>query len=548
MKRTGSLDGLIEPVQGSLRRQSILAVGQNLIWPMQAALVAIAIGQVLSGAPSLGVVATTVVGYVGLGLLRAVLSAMADRLAQETAEIIVSGLRRQIVTREAARAGFVPGQGPGALAALATEKVAALTPWLTRYTPARARSTVVPLVILGLAFAFSWAAGLILLITGPLIPVFMALVGFAAKDASARQMAQIGSLNDLFVDRLSALVDIRVLGAARTVETGFVQLAADLRQRTMAVLRLAFLSSAVLELFAAIGVAMMAVYVGFSLLGQIEFGTWSGAPLSPEVGLFLLLLAPEFYQPLRDLASAWHDKAAAEAVADEYKSWSEAETIERIGAGAQVAPLPGPVSVRLINCISQHGVRLPHLVIAPGEAVALTGKSGAGKSTALRLIAGLERPSAGEVEVAGHALDGSVADAWRARIGFMPQSARFLSTSLKGNITLGRPGDPSRAITAAMAGGIVERLPGGLNTPLGESGGGLSGGEARRMMLARAIHGCPDLLLVDEPTADLDAETARLVIEGLIAEHQRGATLIVATHDPALVARLSRVVAIGDAG
>jgi len=296
--------------------------------------------------------------------------------------------------------------GAVVIAALAGEKLDLLAPYVTRYAPARARVMTVPLVILALAFWHSWAAGLVLLVSGPLIPLFMALIGMAAKEASARQMAEIGTLNDLLVERLSALVDIRLLGAGGAVMAGFSRQASDLRARTMAVLRVAFLSSTVLELFAAIGVAMVAVYVGFSLLGALSFGAWGGA-VSPRAGIFLLLLAPDFYQPLRDLSAAWHDRAAATAVIDEIEAWAADPGPQLPGMGAAAPRLAGPASLALLGCLTPAGMALPDIRIAAGERVALVGASGAGKTSALRLMAGLELPAAGQVIVAGQALTGS---------------------------------------------------------------------------------------------------------------------------------------------
>ena len=540
MSTSHRLDQLVASVRRPLRRLAAVSVAANLIWPIQAALVAGAIGGAASGtAPPL---VSLVAGYVALGLARTGLGLLADRLAQGVAEEVIGHMRAGIVATEARRGRA--GQGAGAVAALAAEKLEALTPWLVRYAPARARVMVVPLIILGLAFWFSWAAGLILLISGPLIPVFMALVGLAAKEASARQMAEIGSLNDLLVDRLGALVDIRLLGASDAVAQGFAAQATDLRTRTMAVLRLAFLSSTVLELFAAIGVAMMAVFVGFSLLGEIGFGTW-GTPLTPAAGIFLLLLAPEFYQPLRDLAAAWHDKAAAEAVADELADWQGQDLTLLPGTGARVAPLTGPASLALRGCVTASGLALPDMTIPAGEAVALVGPSGAGKTSALRLMAGLDLPDQGRVQVAGHDLTAKIADAWRVRIGWMPQRAQFLNTTLRGNLTLGREGDIGAALAAASADGLAASLPRGLATRLGETGGGLSGGEARRMTLARALFGAPDVILADEPTADLDARTAKAVTDGLLAARTRGVTLVVATHDMDLARRMDRIIRIG---
>lgn len=534
-----SLARLVRPVSRPLRQVSALTVVAGLIWPVQAALVAMAFGGILSGKPvGIGGLAA---GYVALGLVRAWLVMAADRKAQAAAESLIAGLRAEIVAGEATRSRAGAVGGAGAIAALAAEKLEALVPWLTRYAPARLRMAVLPLVILALSFWFSWAAGLVLLISGPLIPVFMALVGMAAQETSERQMARIGSLNDLLVDRLSALADIRLLGAGTVVARDFAAQAGGLRRDTMAVLRLAFLSSTVLELFAAIGVAMMAVWVGFSLLGVLSFGTW-GAPLTPAAGIFLLLLAPDFYQPMRDLAAAWHDKAAAEAVAKELAVWRKAEAAPLPGMGERVAPLAGPASIALSGCRAAYGLDLPDMIIAQGEAVALVGPSGAGKTTTLRLMAGLSLPHEGKIRVAGHLLTPAIADAWRARIGWMPQAPHFLNASLRANVALGRAGDMAAALGASAAIEVVTRLPGGLTTLLGETGGGLSGGEARRMTLARALYGAPDLILADEPTADLDAETARAVAEGLLAANRHGATLVVATHDSDLAARMDRII------
>lgn len=532
------LAGLIAPEQGALRRAAVLSGLAALIWPLQAALVAGALAGLLTdAAPPWGHVA----GFALLGVLRALLNHWAEGIAFTAGLRVTSQCRAAIVRREASRS---IGPAAGTIAALAAEKLDALLPYISRYAPARGRVIAVPLLILALAFWQSWAVGVVFLITGPLIPVFMALIGWAAQTTSQRQMAEIASLNDLLIERLHALLDIRLLGAGEAVANSFAETADRLRVQTMAVLRVAFLSSAVLELFAAIGVAMVAVYVGFSLLGLLGFGSY-GAPLTPAAGIFLLLLAPEFYQPLRDLSAAWHDRAAALAVAEEWADWQAQSDVPLLGQGAAAARLVGSADIITAGLQVQLGPRLlilPDFQLAAGETLALLGPSGSGKTTLLRLLAGMLRADAGQVLVVGQPLNDQTADGWRARLGWMPQQPHFLNASLRHNLCLARPGDLTPVLRAVAMQNVVAALPQGLNIRLGEGGGGLSGGEARRLTLARALHACPDVLLADEPTADLDASTAEAITAGLLALATTGCSLIIATHDEALAARMDRVI------
>ncbi|WP_460272239.1 thiol reductant ABC exporter subunit CydD [Celeribacter sp. ULVN23_4] len=528
----------------SIALASRLTALSSLLWLPQAAFVAALFSRLLLGEGGVSI-QTGTLAFLGFAALRLLLNYLAEGVLFRAGQSIVTTTRRKILAREAQSTAHSPLGGPGAMAALAGEKLDALLPYITRYAPAQMRVMTVPFAILALAFWQSWAVGLVFVVAGPLIPLFMALVGYAAKDASEQQMQEIGTLGDLLVDRLAALADIRLLGAAPRLIERFDKAADDLRSRTMAVLRIAFLSSTVLELFAALGVAMVAVWVGFSLLGEISWGAY-GSGITPWGGIFLLLLAPDYFQPLRDLSAAWHDKAAALAVTGELAEWDDYEPETLLGQGAKVAPLPGSASVILRGVTAQRGARVisyPDTGIAPGARVALSGPSGSGKTTLLRLIAGLDRPASGEITVAGEALDEETADAWRARLGWMPQAPMFLGRSLRHNISFGGVLSPDLISTTALD-GVLKALPKGDLTVLGETGGGLSGGEARRVMLARALAPAPDLVLADEPTADLDQETADRVTEALLALQGRGATLIVATHDPRLIAKMDMVIEI----
>ncbi|WP_242469039.1 thiol reductant ABC exporter subunit CydD [Rhodovulum adriaticum] len=546
------LAAMTAPVRRELERAGLLATAASLLWLIQAGAVALAIAHMLEPERIWGHPGLYALIFIAVGVLRALLDNRAGALAFRAADTVLARERAKLIERESRRATDDPARPPAAkTATLAAEKLAALTPFLTRYAPAKRRANVVPLVILAVAFYFSWAVGLVLLVAGPLIPVFMALVGMAAKKASERQMEELSNMNVLLLERLSALVDIRLLDATERTVGGFQGAADRLRARTMEVLRVAFLSSTVLELFAAIGVAMVAVFVGFSLLGELEFGAWA-TPLTVAEGVFLLLLAPDYFQPLRDLAAAWHDKADASAVARELHDLESQEETSFLGTGAAAAPLgtPATLSVRGLAYRPPGGrlIRFPDFDLPPGETLAVTGPSGIGKSSLLKLIAGMAAPTEGEIRIGDEVLNADTADAWRARLGWLPQHPRFLSGSLRHNLTLAvRPGRAlplDRALKLSAADAVVATLPRGLNTRLGETGMGVSGGEARRLIVARAAHAHPDLLLADEPTADLDAETAAQVTEGLLGLVATGTALIVATHDADLAARMDRQIAM----
>jgi ATP-binding cassette, subfamily C, bacterial CydD len=532
---------LERPARPALRRAGVLAILAGALWPLQAAAIAFLVSRWVNGTvtpeTALGIAAI----FTLIGGLRAVLDHRVGAITFDAADRILGHERAQLLARESLRAGTSGGPASAALAAMIAQKLPMLTPYLTRYRPAALRVAVLPAPLLLITACISWAAALILLMTGPLIPVFMALVGIAAKEASERQLSEISDMNTLLMDRLGALLDIRLLDAGERTARDFTARAEGLQARTLAVLRIAFLSSSVLELFAALGVAMMAVYVGFSLLGSLHFGTWTG-PLSLAQGIFLLLLAPDYFQPLRDLAAAWHDRAAAMAVAGELAVLETIPVTQVLGHGLASAPLAGVPMIATSGIIVTRAgqpLHLPDLHVGAGERLAITGPSGAGKSTLLAVLAGIEPISAGEVRVAGTPLTAENADAWRARLAWAAQAPHFLDATLAQNLDLRETGaDLTTALTAAQADGVVATLPGGLQARLGETGGGISGGEARRLMLARAYAGMPEVLLADEPTADLDVETAQAVIEGLMAMSARGVTLIVATHDPRLIAAL----------
>lgn len=560
-----------------------------LLWIPQAALLALGVARLQSGAGLAGVV-WPAAGIVVAGLLRAWLDAWSSTRMFESARERLSLWRERAITSLSARSPLDRSRlHAGTAASVLAEQAEAILPWLTRYHGAMWRVRLMPLVILLPVAWYSWAAAAVLITAAPLIPLFMVLVGWRARAASEAQWLQMSSMNAFLLDRLRGLPTLRALGSVQATARRLRASAEDLRQRTMKVLRIAFLSSAVLELFSALGVAMVAAYVGFHVLGYLEFGAWGGR-LTLGEGLFILLLAPSFFEPLRELAAVWHDRAAGVAAMDALERLTgnglpllDETTNVRPGAGGAAADslssanhdqsAPGAVKPASVKAASVKpastdpaspqrpapGVRLTDLgfafpdekpvfqgfslAVRPGEHVALVGGSGTGKTVLMSLLAGLLVPTSGRIEIDGQTLAPDTVGALRERMAWMGQRAHVFAAPVRDNIALGRPSvDDERvrqAITQARLDTVAQAHPG---ISLGEGGTGLSGGEAARLALARLMAAPEaDLLLADEPTAHLDSETADQVAESLVTL-ARGRTLIVATHDPRLAARMDRIV------
>ena len=537
------------------RAASLVQGGAALLWLPQAALLAWALQAMLDGAPWRAALLPAS-GVLLLGVLRAWAEAWGARRMYAAAREHLSTLRAQVAQALARRSPLDRQRAQsGQAASVIAEQAEAIVPYLVRYRPARWKVMTVPLVILAVVAPLSWIAALILLIAAPLIPVFMALVGMGAQAASRAQMVEMGSMNAFLLDRLRGLATLRALGAVDATAERLDGSSQSVRRRTMVVLRIAFLSSAVLELFSALGVAMVAAFIGFSLLGSINFGTW-GRELTLGQGMFILLLAPAFFEPLRELAAVWHDKAAGEAGLAGLSDLAEGG-VALPGAGVATAAVSAaamavapPPAIDIHQLCFAHPGEAPvfdgcDLTVGAGEHVALLGASGAGKTTLLSLLAGLLPASGGEIRIGGVRLTDSTVNTLRQRMAWMGQRPHVFAASVSQNVTLGRsgaggsPAQVTQALHLADLAGVAQAQPAVM---LSDGGQGLSGGEAVRLALARvALHPHADLLLVDEPTAHLDSETAARVTDALLALAQ-GKTMLVATHDPVLAGRLQRTV------
>ncbi|MDQ0509863.1 thiol reductant ABC exporter subunit CydD [Ancylobacter amanitiformis] len=538
------------------RRAIGLQVAAALVWVPQAGLLAHAVAGIADGA-GMSAALLPALGLVLLGILRAGLDAAGGRLAFRFARAELSRLRAQAAHALMRRSPVDAGRATSGLAAsVLAEQAEAVVPYLARFRPARFKATCVPLVLLAFVLPVSWAAAFVLAFAAPFIPLFMALIGWRAKEASEAQLVEVGGMNAFLLDRLRGLATIRGLGAVDATARRLRADAESLRRRTMVVLRIAFMSSAVLELFSAVAVAMVAAYIGLHLLGSLDFGSW-GHRFGLGEGLFVLLLAPAFFDPLRELAAAWHDRAAGQAALAALEQLAEPGR-PVVGGDVPVAPVPaggGAPALALESVSFRHaGTDAAvfdgfDLTVAPGEHVALFAPSGAGKSTLLALLAGLAAPEAGRILIDGEVLTALSADRLRARMAYIGQQPHIFAGTLGSNVALGRPEVDAPAIGVAIRAARLERVADARGpAPIGEGGRGLSGGEGLRLALARlAAAPSAGLILADEPTAHLDSGTAGEITEALL-ELARGRTLVVATHDPVLAARMDRIIRLAPNG
>ena len=442
---------------------------------------------------------------------------------------------RQLILNRLQNLGpaYIKGKPAGVWASLVLEQVEEMQDFFARYLPQMSLAVLIPVVILVVVFPLNWAAGLIFLITAPLVPFFMALVGLGAADANRRNFKALQRLSGHFYDRLQGLSTLRLFNRVDVEAENLDAASHVLRKRTMEVLRLAFLSSAVLEFFSAISVAIVAVYFGFAFIGELNFGNY-GVPLSLFTGLFVLVLAPEFYQPLRDLGTFYHAKAQAIGAAESIVEFLNIEADEMSNGDT---PLPTPDAIHItvtdLEVLSPEGKILAgplSFTINTNEHVALIGPSGAGKTSLLNALLGF-LPYRGSIKINNVELNELKHDQWRQAISWVGQNPLLVHGTVRDNITLGNPSatnnDIEQVTRQAYADEFIQRLEKGYEHHVGDRSGGLSVGQAQRIAVARAMLQNGAFWLLDEPTASLDANSERLVLESLALAVTNRTTLMV---------------------
>jgi ATP-binding cassette subfamily C protein CydD len=520
-----------------------LGIAGGLTAIVQAWLVAGALADVLLGAPAAALV-PAIAGAAVLVLLRAGLAAWQEAAAFSAGAALRQDLRARLFARiEALGPAWTEARQSGALASALVERTEALEGFFARWLPAVTLAAVLPLAAGLIAFGIDATVGIGLLLLPPLTALALAIGGIGAARAAGRQFAELGRMGAHFLDRMRGLGTLVVLNQQDAEAARIATVADEFRHRTMAVLRVAVLTSALFEAVFVTAVALVSLRAGLSLhAGTMEL----------HHGLFLLLLVPEMFVPMRALLGAYHDRQQA-AGASEALAAMLAEPVPVAGSRALVDPSRAEIVFQGVT-VRYPGRDAPALRnfsfrAAPGECVVLMGPSGAGKSTVLDLLLGLRAPDAGLVALNGvpiHALSPAARAEAITWIGSRP---KLFSGTLRDNLLLARPdasdAELRRAAEAAHLGEVLARLPNGFDSRVGEGGFGLSGGEAQRVAIARAWLRDTRLLLLDEPTAHLDPDTEALVLESLRLL-AAGRTVIMATHSPA--ASLSgRVIMLGAA-
>ena len=536
------LNGFVPRIRGALRQSVALGTVSGALVVAQAWMLAQLVAPAVLHHAGLRRAWPWLPALVAVYLLRFALVRGSERAAFRAGAALRQQLRGELLA-QVQRLGplWLRGRQRGDLVNSLVNGIEALEAYFARYLPTARVTALVPVAILLAVFPVDWISGLILLFTAPLIPLFMWLIGRGAEDMNQQQWLRLARLSARFLDTLQGLTTLRLLGASRREAAVVEQVSEEYRAATMRVLRVAFLSSVVLEFLSTVSIAMVAVLIGFRLMwGQMHF----------LQGFFVLLLAPEYYAPLRALGGVYHLRMDAIGAAQRMQPVFELQP-SVTGDGAARPPAAAPAlrfdDLHFAYEPGREALRGCSFEAPAGRVTAVVGESGAGKSTLLALLLGLAQAQRGRIEVDGAPLDSFERDAWLHGLALVPQRAHVFAASIADNLRLARPdADMEMLRAAARAAGaedFIDALPQGFETLLGERGAGLSGGQVQRLALARALLRDAPLLLLDEPTASLDADSQQQVLDALRGA-VRGRTVLMVTHRLRTLELADRVVVL----
>ncbi|KJR46971.1 Transport ATP-binding protein CydD [Desulfosporosinus sp. I2] len=545
----------VRPVRGYLLLTVGMGIGIALLVVTQAWLFSQVVGEVFLEGATLASVWKFLCLILGIIVLRAVLQWVSEVSAHQVASYIKSSLRERLI-RHVVCLGpiYIRGERSGELITTVVDGIESLEEYFTKYLPQLLLAAVIPLLILGLVVPLDWQTGLILLLTGPLIPIFMILIGKLAQKKSLQQWQSLSWMSAHFLDVLQGITTLKVFGRSKDQIRVIERVSNSFRKATLSVLRIAFLSALILEFLATMSTALVAVSIGLRLVN----GTFSYS-----LGLFLLLLAPEFYTPLRTLGSNFHAGLSGVNASRRifeildlplmsnkgYDLNYPDDKNSHIPPTVKGLPLDFQISFKQVSLTYQSGeaaaLKGINFSLHCGEKVALVGPSGAGKTSIAELLLRFIEPSDGEIFINEQTLKTISADNWREHISYVPQNPYLFAGSIAENIQLGRPSmtleEVQSAAQEALAHDFIVGFPNGYETHLGEGGTRLSGGQAQRIAIARAfLHNTP-LLILDEATSNLDPESEYEVQQAL-KRLMQGKTALIIAHRLSTIREADRIL------
>ncbi|WP_202716585.1 thiol reductant ABC exporter subunit CydD [Thiothrix subterranea] len=541
--------------------KAAVAIGltSGLLLIVQAWLLANVVNAVVFAEAALADVMPSLWGLLALFLLRAGLAWASEQAAFHAAVQVKLAIRTQLYQKvQQLGPAWLTGERSGDLLNTLSDGVEALEAYYARYIPAMSLMALVPLAILVFVLANDWLSAVVMLVTAPLIPLFMILIGKGTEKRNQQQWQQLARMSAHFLDVIQGLTTLKLFNASRREAQVVAQISDQYRQSTMSVLRVAFLSSFVLEFFGTVSIAIIAVLIGFRLFwGEMDF----------LYGFFVLLLAPEFYLPLRNMGTQYHARMAAIGAAEKMvgilgETPHPPAPSPSMGEGLREEFLvpPRPLrerglggegySFRSISFTypdARTALSNLSLDIHLNETLAIVGASGAGKTTLINLLMGFLQPQGGQILIGDTPLTAISPDVWRKQLAWLPQKPQLFPGTVADNIRLGNPSATLEQVQAAAeqayAAEFIVKLPQGYDTLIGEAGQGLSGGQVQRIALARAFLKDAPLVILDEATANLDRASETLVQAG-VERLAQGRTLVMIAHRLRTVQTADRIVVL----